>query len=439
MDLADELWKGQRDEPILLLVAASAAVRLDNLELMEKDLKALDELLKKQKQDPALVTYFLARNWLAAGRADRARKELVQALKTNPAHQPSLELAAQLARAEEDWKSCLRLSQSLAAVQPQSLEAGLWRAEALSHMGDTTEAQRIGRELAGRAPHQSAGYEAIIGALEQDRDYANALSWARRWRSAVPDDSAALRAVVRLTALSGRATSGLVEGELKHMDPGHDFAMAWAAAQGFFDARAYPQAEQWASRALTLANQLPEAGRRSLTLPVELFLGDTYARMNQADKAIEVYQAIWQKNTGHFAAGTALARLLSQRPGQSEAAHAILEQLRRGRYSQRLITGDRLPLEFLDVLGVVCRDARHAKEAVTVLEEAAERYVDEPFIFLHLGRAYALRNRPQEAGQNLDKAARLAQKLARATNDPERKARWLALATEARQELQGSK
>ena len=48
-------------------------------------------------------------------------------------------------------------------------------------------------------------------------------------------------------------------------------------------------------------------------------------------------------------------------------------------------------------------------------------------------------NQPALAAQNLEKAAKLAEKRARNAQETDLKARWLALATEARQELQGPK
>jgi tetratricopeptide (TPR) repeat protein len=411
-------------------LARRAALRLDNLDLMEKDLKGLEELLKKQQKDPTLATFFLARDWLAAGRSDLARRELNRALKANPVHQPSLQLAARLAKADEDWKACLRHSRSLAALDPQLLEARQWQAEALSRLGDSAEAQKIGRELSQTFPRHSAGYQVMVNVFEQAGDHANALHWARAWWTSVPEDLEALRAVVRGSVRTGKDAAHIVEAEQHRMNPEREFGVAWAAAQGFFDGRAYPQAEHWASRALGLG----EAGPRKVT--VQLVLGETYTRLGQPNKAIEVYRAVWKDHPGHFTAGSRLAALLSQRPGQAEAAYAILDQLRHGRFSQKPTTGDRLPLDFLNTLGVVCRDSHHAKEAVSVFEEAGQRYTEEPVIYLHLGRAYAARNRSQEAAQALEKSVRLAEKRARSARDADVKARWIALATEAQHDLQ---
>jgi tetratricopeptide (TPR) repeat protein len=433
IELADELWNRQRDEPILLVVAANAALRLDNFDLMQKDLKSLEELLKRKKQDPTLAPCLLARNWLAAGRSDLARRELTRALKADPAHQPSLELAARLARTDDDWKSCLRYSRALAALQPHRLEARQWQAAALSYLGDGAEAQKIARELVQTSPPQSAGYEVMVNILERAGDYTGALAWARAWRTNVPDDDQSLRAIVRVTVHSGGDAVRVVEAERQRMNPEREFNAAWAAAQGFFDARAYQQAEYWASKALA------QTERGSAILSIQLLLGETYNRLGQSEKAIEVYRTVWKDHPGHFTAGMKLAWLLDQSFGQADAAYAILHQLRHGRFSQRPISGDRLSLEFLNVVGVVCRDSHHAKEAVALFEEAAQRYTDEPLVYLHLGRAYADRNRPQEATQNLEKAAQLAEKRARSARDADIKARWLALATEARQDLQGPK
>ena len=229
---------------------------------------------------------------------------------------------------------------------------------------------------------------------------------------------------------TSRDAKGFVAAELKNAGPGREYAVTWAIAQGFFEAKAFNQAAQYCTLALALAGKQPDAG-----LSVELMLGDAYSRLGEQDKAVEVYQSSLKKHPDHLLLGSNLAWLLNQRPGQSEAAFTLLERVRRGPFSQKPIGGDRLSLDFLNIVGVVYRDARHYKEAIAVLEAALDRYKDEPQLHLYLGRAYAGRNRTADANQHLDAAAKLADKRARSAADADSRASWLALATEARQDM----
>jgi tetratricopeptide (TPR) repeat protein len=131
-----------------------------------------------------------------------------------------------------------------------------------------------------------------------------------------------------------------------------------------------------------------------------------------------------------------MARLLCQERGEAAAALAVVQQVRQGRYSRKPVSGDRLPLDFLDTLGLVYREARHYKEAVELFMEASRRYGDEPRIYLQLGRSYAGLKQYRAALDHLNHAVRLATDKADGSRDPRRKAQLLAVAEEAGKERQ---
>src|SRR5262249_57001158 len=118
-----------------------------------------------------------------------------------------------------------------------------------------------------------------------------------------------------------------------------------------------------------------------------------------------------------------------------EAACAVGQQARTGGWSQKLVRGDRLPLKFLDTLGVVYRKSGHADEAVAVFREAVQqRYKNEPLAYLHLGRSYAQLKETRDADAAFEAALRLAAQRAGQTADPERKKKFDDLAEDARAE-----
>jgi tetratricopeptide (TPR) repeat protein len=127
--------------------------------------------------------------------------------------------------------------------------------------------------------------------------------------------------------------------------------------------------------------------------------------------------------------------LLLKQSDQAEAAYAITQEALNDADSQKLLTGDRLSLDVLDILGEVYRATKHHDEAVALFTDAQKRYPREPRVLLQLGQAELasgeLRLR-REARQHLDRAHTMAREKAEQARDPERKTRWRALADRAR-------
>src|SRR5439155_23978375 len=80
-----------------------------------------------------------ARQWLAAGRPDRARQEL----KAYPGHLPSLLLATQLAVADGDWAEVAADLKRLKDLQPNARELPQWEAALHEAKGEFAEAKKI--------------------------------------------------------------------------------------------------------------------------------------------------------------------------------------------------------------------------------------------------------------------------------------------------------
>jgi hypothetical protein len=437
-----ELLQAHPGEPVLLLTFADTAVQLDNVsgnQGMEGALRALEAALRDQQYNPALGPYFLARGWKAAGREDLARREIERALQADARHQPTLLLACELTAAAGDWERCLECARTLEGLGTDLPRAIGWRARALENLGLPAEALKAYQELAERFPDRSAGYLGLAAAQEAARDYGGALSWVGLWRNRAPEDLAGLQAQVRLLARAGRgqeaeALAEKVLTEAKTAEPKQERAAAFA--QAFLAGQALDRAEAWGRRAVTLAASLPEARRQAAVVEAELLLADVYLKRGQRDRALDAYKAAYEKSPGHPTAGAQLARLLCQERGEAEAAFAVVQQVRQGRYSRKPISGDRWPLDLLETFGLVYREARHYKEAVELFGEAARRYGDEPRVYLQLGRSYGGLKQFRAALDNLNKAARMATDKADAARDPQRKAQLLAVAAEANKERQ---
>jgi len=233
------------------------------------------------------------------------------------------------------------------------------------------------------------------------------------------------------------------EGAPPVVDPA--LAVTLGVAAGLLDANILDEAETWAKRAQTLAGQLPESGRRGGVTSAQAILAQIYAARSRqatdpsvrracADQAIEVYRALLDVSPTDTVAANNLACLLQER-GEIQEALEVAERLRRGPFSDKARSGDRLPLEFLDTLGTIYRSAGQFDRAAALFQDAAKRYAKEPQVCLHLGRAYAgLRQYPAASAQ-LNLAASLAEEKALAARDAAAKAKYQAMAAEARRAL----
>lgn len=484
--LAAELLKERPDDPALLMTFSDIAFLINNVygeQGMEGALKRLEETLKARSEDPSLARYILVSAWLAAGRSDLARKEIERAVEAAP-DDPTLRLTAcQLAMAEGDWDAGLKHADRLQQLSPAQPE-GLWcRAMALEHMGKTEQAKAIYQELTAKHSDLSLGYLGMSRILENARDYQGATRWIRLWLDRSPPAADTAGTLVRLLAIQGRAEEAVqwAETTLKatpprfsqespgsavktpaHLDaPAHEdseeedsaeedisdpqLAVTLGTAAGFLDVGDLDRAETWAKRGEALAKKLADPSHQSGLATAQSILAQTYAaRSRQAkspalrrgcvDQAIEVYRSLVESSPYDFVAVNNLATLLQER-GDFEGALAMAERLRWGHYGDKPLSGDRLPLEYLDTLGTVYRSKGQFRAAAELFDQASKRYAKEPLVFLHLGRDYAGLKQYPLARVQLNRAATLADERAKEVTDAAEKAKYQALAAEARNAL----
>lgn len=481
-ELAAKLRANRPDDPAIQLARAQVARMLDEIggrDGMETALEAMKAALTREEEGPA-GCYLAALCWLDAGRPDVSRRELDAALKLDPRHAAARRLAGRLALLAGDHESCLRHAVALAEANPNEAEAARLRGDALMVLGRVAEAEAVFRALAENGPNRSAGYRGLVLLCEQSGRTADGLRWAEIWWNQRPGDLGAVRAEIRLLTRQGetaraevrakeavQSAGRLAEQALDADKPGAELAaeekerrrqarlIAPRAAEvdtmlaivgACADGGDLDRAESWAERAIALAGQLPEAGRTIALAPARQSLAEVLTlrlarpttpeqRTRLVEKLVLLYQADYQLAANRFTAGNNLAYLLQRERGDTAAALAIVEGLRKGRFSGKPLTGDRLPLEFLDTAGEVYRGAGLPDKAVALFQEASRRYTDEPTIYMHLGRSCNAAGKLAEARDALARAARLAEARAGRTADANGRAKLEAFAANARGEL----
>jgi hypothetical protein len=460
--LVDELRGDNPTDPVLLLAHAEMARQGDNIQgrdSMEAALAMLERVLAPLNRQ-AVAVDLLARGYYAAGRPDLARTEAGRALQLDTAYAPALVLAARAAAEAEDYAACLRYAEELeralygtpaakrmAAVvgaprsvldrpQPTLADGLYWRAAASEHLGRKDEAKRAYQQLIDKQQGLATGYLGLAGLRARAKDFTGALDAVRQWRAKDPKDAAGAAAEVRLLAQSGKTAEAERAGEAF---AGSNPAALLTVARAFADAMAYDLAEAWGRRAVQAAKDKADV------VAAQLVVGDACrarassregdARKADVEKALTAYKAVWVLAPGNPAAGYPLAALQATDPDQAGAAYAIVQDARKGRHSGNTITGDRLTLEQLGILGDVYRLSKHAGEAITAYREAVKRYPREPRLLLPLGRIYRDQNMRGDAAAVLTEAQIAALERADAATDPDGKARWQAVADEAKGEL----
>jgi tetratricopeptide (TPR) repeat protein len=481
------LVEAHPNDPGVLLAHATASRVMDNIygkEGMQGALEQMQRTLAETGGPPALAAYAAAIQWNLAGRPDLARKELGEkVLKVGPTeqpHLPSLLLLGRLAVTDEDWGGARRVIDVVEKLQPDLRELPLWKAALHAAQGETKEAIALYEQFVEKNPALSTGYLALAGVYEQEKKYKEALEWVRKWRTKQPDDLIGFRAEVRVLARDGqvkkaeeigeaflkdqmrRLQENLAEAEKKAPAPKDEkekeqrakakedalivgeLSVVRAISGGFHEGRAYADAERWLrERGLPLVEKLPEPARKNNRVGLQMVLGTLYVeqardekdkakRAALADKAIAIYQQVWKDSPGNVAAGNNLAWLLNEEKDNPGAALNIIEEVRKGRFSQQPITGERMNLEVLDTLGTILRANGKNEEAEQLFQEATQRYGGEPRVLVHLGKSQLAAGKGQEAYKSLQVAITIAETKARSAA-PDRKAKLEEIAADARE------
>ncbi len=456
---AKRLREAHPRDAVILSVFALTARTMDELygdNGMEGALADLIRVLAEDRATAAIGPYVAAKQWALAGRPDRARQEL----KSNKGHLPSLVLATQLAVADEDWAEAAEDIKAVGQLWPDAIDLPLWRAALHEARGETDEARDIYARFVDEHPDLSTGYLALARLHERAHQYKEALAWVQKWRQRMPDELNGLDALVRVLAEDGQVPAALAEADAflkqqlqkapadSEQGDAAEFTLRLRTVAALQQARAYAAAQSLLEgRVQELIEKLPEATRKGnrvafKSLRARLCLEQgrqlkegTAERTRLTEQAIQDYEDVYKERPGDALVCNNLAWLLVKEKNEPARARALIEEARKGKYSRRLIGPERLPVEFLDTLGVVYRANGMNQEALNLFKEAVQKhYAREPRVLLHLGLAQAALRYNTEAYATLRTVINLADERARATADPARKEALAKVLAEAREE-----
>jgi tetratricopeptide (TPR) repeat protein len=483
-EAVNKLMKSHADDPAVLMAAAEIERMQDNLDGMKDRLAALKAILDKENPDNSTGSYVVATTWNKAGRPDVARREIEATIRSSTKkHLPSILLAGQLAWQDEDWDSLLIHAAELDETRPDMLDSYQWKAAAYRGQGKNDEARKIYETLKLKAPRVSVGYMGLVALHEQAKQYEEALKVLREWRQQSPQDAAAVKAEVRLLALSGKPEEAEKVGEeaviewLKKLSDSYaenlkqdlpkddkdkenraknfsellliaETAALRTVAAGLQEAKLYDRARPWWERALKVAQKRSdETVRKNEVQSLQILLAENFLEAGQHAKdnkalrdermaeALKLYQELYKALPDNVIVANNLAWMLNKEKHDSKGALPIIEKVRKGRFSQKPISGDRLPLEMLDTLGVIYLDGKENEAALNLYREASVRYSTEPRVFVNLGRAYLALGQKKEAYENLAKGIQFANAKLERAQDEDQKNKLKELLSEAQKDL----
>jgi tetratricopeptide (TPR) repeat protein len=482
-----ELRKRHPRNPGVLLSFAIAARVMDEVygeDGMEGALADLVIALNNEKTFAANGPYVAAQQWVAAGRPDLAR----QALKNNRKHLPSLVLATRLAVADEDWSEVADDLKAVTAVAPDAVDLPLWRAMLHEARNETREARELYEKFVADHPTNSTGYLALARLHERAKEYNEALSWVKKWREKQPDDLTGLNAQVRVLAEDGQAAEATkvadayikeqvamgkaareeweAKNPITEKDPEKakeeadkrakerqmlpdvlELTLTLQLVGIFQEAKAFAEAEKWLDRAGPQLAKLPEEAQKRNRISLKMVKGSILMSRGRAlpekdperkklmDAAIQEFDDVYKEQPGDLIAGNNLAWLLVKEKNESSRAVALVDEVRKGKFSRKTVSPERLPVEFLDTLGTVYHAGGLNQESLDLFKQAIDsHYVREPRLIMYLGLAQEGLQRKAEAFATFDKVINLADAQAKATPDPLRKERLEKLVADAKKE-----
>jgi hypothetical protein len=131
-----------------------------------------------------------------------------------------------------------------------------------------------------------------------------------------------------------------------------------------------------------------------------------------------LYEKVLNKDPKHAVAGNNLAWILATQTNNPERAYAVLQQIRRGRFSDKPAPAERINPEVLDTLGLVYQKLAKPElypEMRDVFEAARKRYPLDPRMTFFLGEAFAGLGEKKRAQEMYDATVLQADAKARST------------------------
>lgn len=429
---AAEMLQQYTSDLSLILGYAYASMRIgeignptdagDQVKDMATALKAFEAACVQEHRDPAYAAWVETQCWHSSPRHDLALIHVLRTLECNPRHEAAYVLAINMLL-EKGSSTCIEQAQQLASAYctnlPLSKDALYWQARCYDRGGRANDALALYRELMEKMPRHLDVYPATCQLLltsTSAESLAACQQVINRWKAALPEDMRATQMEVQLLACQNKlaesravADRALSSIESKVMgdspiqtvstDKQQQVAIRKAdrlclLAQSLVQSKQAVEASVWVKRALELYPDHEGAQMLLGEMLVEQMRNQaarSETRRGLAQQAAAAFSKVYRRQQGQMISGTKLASLLASELNDPTEAYRIMQEVRAAKFYTRPMTGDMLPIEMLDTLGVVYSKLAQAdlvQERIQTFEAARRRYADEPRVALYLAQAY---------------------------------------------------
>lgn len=392
----------------------------------EEAINTLRTVLNEAPGDVEALT-MLARAHMRSGSRQLAGETLAQAVRASSnAPEPSLRYASFLT-ADGNLSAAATVLADALRISPQNVDLLAALGEIYIQLEEWSQAQAIERRLrdAGGEAALAAAENLKVAILSGQRGASDALAYLEGL--AGEDRIPAQAAVVQMNLRMGnteRARSYL--DDLLAQEPENEVYRLLDAALLGASGEAGAAAEQYRSLIAdhpqkpryyvelyrVLQGQGKDAEAREVVedgLAAVPDAGDLLwikagllEREGDTEGAIEIYERLYESQSGNSVVANNLASLLATTREDEESLDRAWRIARRLRDTE-------VPA-FLDTYGWIAFRRGDYETALDALVPASEGMPEEPLVLYHLGETYAALGRPEEAREALEKAVRFAER-----------------------------
>jgi tetratricopeptide (TPR) repeat protein len=327
---------------------------------------------------------------------------------------------------------------ALRKLLPNNLNVQLLEGRFAEWNDEPKKAITIYKDVLGKDVKQNEAYSRLISISLKQGDKVKASEFVKRWREEQPESITAAQAEVRLLAERNEPEKArelaktLVRSQAGRTNEGSKGAMLDLQSQmiaALMHGKAWSEAEDWLM-------QLVAKNPGDVTLLARV--ADVYVSQSSWDKARAVYERALAKNKDQPTVANNLAWLLAKHFNNPSEALRLMQEARKGPFSHKPISADRLRPELLDTLGVVYTKMGKGSlypEMRDLFEGARQRFPHDPRMYLYLGHAYAGLLETDRADRFYASAAEVAAKTGRQFLSPEKCQEVIAEAKAAQKKL----
>lgn len=348
------------------------------------------------------VPYIKAGIWLQRGRADLAYQECKRGLAIAPKHLASLALGADLAARLGLHQDSLAYAKTALEAMPNAPAVILMQAGALANLRRSAEAETVLRDAIKAQPMVNMYYDRLAALQAEAKQNDAALATIRQGRKGLPADlmlaSAEVSLLCRLNKLD-EAKAFAAEFTKDQTAPDRLLTVA----QAFFREGQYDLARDWGGQALAIAEDKVKPAIHLMLGDVNLVEYETTVPKNKelVAQARDHFAAVLAVAPEHYIAGNNLAWILATEFNDAAKAAEVIDRVR-GK-----ATVEQMPINFIDTLAVVYRQANRLEDAQQVLERATAMYQENPLLLYQLALVQSDRKLYAASRNSLERAIQL--------------------------------